>query len=71
MGILERRFELHAHGTTVRTEVLAGATYRLLQSPDFVNWTPRSTNTAASSGLFEFIDSPPFPLLRGFRVVRP
>jgi hypothetical protein len=50
----------------------AGQTWRVLISSDLSAWTPWSTNTAGSSGLFEFFDNA--PLLqprRYFQAVRP
>jgi hypothetical protein len=49
----------------------AGQTYRLLASPDLAAWTPHSTNTTASSGLFEFLETAPLPPRYFFQVVRP
>jgi hypothetical protein len=50
----------------------AGQTYRVLLSTNLTEWLPYSTNTAQSSGLFEFYDTNDLPALpRMFQAARP
>ena len=54
---------------TVTFAAIPGRSYLIQVSPDMINWTNAGTVTANSDGSIVFVDPPPAPACRFYRIV--